>query len=129
MQINLAALIAIRQNVPLTRGELAKRIGFSEEGLRLIEAGARTPRPSTVRALAEALEIDVSAFTIPSEVPMGDGGKGSGRKAGTPRRGKSAADDQLMGRLRGASARAKQDPPPPSVAANARKAFGKKKAS
>jgi len=128
MQINQAALVALRQNVPLTRGELAERIGLSEEGLRKIENGTTDiPRPSTVRAIADVLGVEVGAFTIPSEVPMG--GKGSGRKPGQSRKSKNAADDQLMGRLRGAAARAKQDPPPPSVAANARKAFKGKRSA
>lgn len=125
MQINREALRAIRQNYPLTRNELAERIGISSESLRKIENGTtEIPRPNTIRALASALDVEVGAFTIPSEVPMGDGGKGSGRKPGTPRKGKNAADDAAMKRLREAERRAHD-----KTAADARAAFAKKKSA
>lgn len=115
MPIDREALIALRESKPLTQRELGELAGISDRAVWSIETGKTVaPQPRTVRALAEALNVE-------TEVLMG--GKGSGRKA------KKDSDAQLMGRLRGARQRQLQNPPPPSVAANARKAFGKKKAS
>jgi transcriptional regulator with XRE-family HTH domain len=42
----------------LSQAELAERAGLSPDGIRALEAGRRsTPRPYTVRALAEALAL------------------------------------------------------------------------
>src|SRR4051812_50170548 len=42
----------------LSQSELAERAGLSPDGIRALEAGRRaTPRPYTVRALAEALAL------------------------------------------------------------------------
>src|SRR5215212_12242080 len=42
----------------LSQAELAERAGLSLDGIRALEAGRRaTPRPYTVRALAEALAL------------------------------------------------------------------------
>lgn len=112
MPIDREALISLREAKPLTQAELGELCGISDRAVWSIENGQTVaPRPSTVRALAEALDVE-------TEVLMG--GKGSGRKA------KKATDAQLMGRLRKAG---RNDPPPPSVAANARKAFKNRKAS
>ena len=68
MQINRDVLIKRRKSIPLTRGELAERVGITTEALRLIETGKTTePLPSTIRALAEGLGIEVSAFTLPDD--------------------------------------------------------------
>jgi transcriptional regulator with XRE-family HTH domain len=121
MQIDRSVLISIREAYPLTKTELAERVGVSRNAVRDIESGKTfAPRPGTVRKIAEALSVDVSELWLRGDGEMGDGGKGSGRKS------KRAADEHLMGRLRKAG---KSDAPPPSVAANARKAFKARKAS
>lgn len=127
MPVKPSAVARYRKRVPLTQGELGSDVGTTKQTIWSIESGRTAePRPALIRAIAARLDVPVAE--IYSEVPMG-GGKGSGRKPGTPRKGANAADDKLMGRLRSAAARAKQDPPPPSVAANARKAFKNRKAS
>src|ERR671911_1389315 len=47
-----------RLTAGLSQAELAERAGLSSDGIRALEAGRRaTPRPYTVRALAEALAL------------------------------------------------------------------------
>ncbi|WP_432939888.1 tetratricopeptide repeat protein [Kribbella sp. CA-253562] len=46
----------------LTQGALAEKAGLSEQAVSLLERGTRRrPRPSTLRALAEALDLDEDA--------------------------------------------------------------------
>lgn len=60
MRIDPQVLVDLRKSYPLTRGELALKIGITAEGLRLIEAGETIePRPATIRKIAEALGVDV----------------------------------------------------------------------
>ncbi len=49
--------------------ELAKLVGISPAGLFRIEKGQRTPRPATLRKIAETLGIDVEVLN----------GKGDGK--------------------------------------------------
>jgi DNA-binding XRE family transcriptional regulator len=53
--------LATRRTVAgLSPAELAALAGISREAIRLIELGHSTPRPRTAKALASALDIDVS---------------------------------------------------------------------
>lgn len=60
-----------RQAIGLNQAELAARAGLSERGVSDLERGARTtPRPATVRQLADALALndaDRAAFTTAAE--------------------------------------------------------------
>lgn len=47
----------LRRRHGLTQSELATRAGLSVEAVSLLERGRRTPRTSTARALADALEL------------------------------------------------------------------------
>lgn len=120
MQIDPVALRDLRSRALLTQEELADKAEMSDRAIGKIEAGhTKAPRISTIRKLAAALGADASEFTIQSEDAMG--GKGSGRK------GKNSANEKVAERLKAAFREAKADPPPPHVAANARKAFADQK--
>lgn len=53
----------IRRIRALTQAELGAKAGYSAETISKIESGYREPRPTTVRALAAALEIAVEDLT------------------------------------------------------------------
>ena len=44
----------------LSRESLGRRAGISRESVRLIESGKVSPRPETVKAIAEALGVETS---------------------------------------------------------------------
>jgi transcriptional regulator with XRE-family HTH domain len=49
----------LRLAAGLSQDELAERAGVSSRGVRALEAGHRaSPRPETIRLLAEALDLD-----------------------------------------------------------------------
>jgi DNA-binding XRE family transcriptional regulator len=48
---------AARERAVYGRSDLAKAAGLTYEGLYLIETGKRTPRPTTIRNIAAALEM------------------------------------------------------------------------
>ena len=47
----------------LTQAELGTKAGYSAETISKIESGYREPRPTTVRALADALSVEVEDLT------------------------------------------------------------------
>jgi transcriptional regulator with XRE-family HTH domain len=47
-----------RRLAVLSQGELALKVGMSQNALSFIETGKSTPRMSTIRKIAEALGID-----------------------------------------------------------------------
>jgi transcriptional regulator with XRE-family HTH domain len=53
----------IRLKRGLSQADLGRRAGITEYTISEIEAGKRTPRPSTLRKLAKGLDVDVAAFT------------------------------------------------------------------
>jgi transcriptional regulator with XRE-family HTH domain len=63
MQINPDALRAIREKDGLSQEALAKAAGLTQPHISQIESGVRSPWPSTVKKLAEALRVPVSALT------------------------------------------------------------------
>lgn len=70
VRINVPALVAIREAGGDTRKTLAKRAGCSPQALDLIEKGeTKTPRPTMVKALADALRVPVAAITLPDDEP------------------------------------------------------------
>lgn len=56
-----------REKRGLTLRELSKMSGVSPDTINQIELGHRKPRPSTLRKLARALDIDVEDFFSESE--------------------------------------------------------------
>ena len=52
-----------RQRQHLSLEELARRTGLSYRTIWNIEQGASVPRGSTVRAIAEALDLDLDALS------------------------------------------------------------------
>jgi transcriptional regulator with XRE-family HTH domain len=52
----------------LSQGELARRAGLHAVTLTRLEAGATAPATRTVRALAEALGVELRALATPDEV-------------------------------------------------------------
>jgi transcriptional regulator with XRE-family HTH domain len=59
----LQAVRDIRLKRGLSQADLGRRAGITEYTISEIEAGKRTPRPSTLRKLAKGLDVDVAAFT------------------------------------------------------------------
>ena len=59
----MQAVRDIRLKRGLSQADLGKRAGITEYTISEIEAGKRTPRPSTLRKLAKGLEVDVATFT------------------------------------------------------------------
>ena len=59
----MQAVRDIRLKRGLSQADLGKRAGITEYTISEIEAGKRTPRPSTLRKLAKGLDVDVAAFT------------------------------------------------------------------
>lgn len=59
----------LRKEKGMTQKELAKKLGFSPSQLGQYENGYRNPKPSTVKKIADALEVPVSKITgmIPEE--------------------------------------------------------------
>jgi transcriptional regulator with XRE-family HTH domain len=53
----------IRLKRGLSQADLGRRAGITEYTISEIEAGKRTPRPSTLRKLAKGLDVDVATFT------------------------------------------------------------------
>lgn len=65
MEINAAALAAIRERTGLTKAELAREAGLSKGHVGDLERKRRrTCTRTTVEALAEALEVDWTALVM-----------------------------------------------------------------
>lgn len=70
MQINPAALRAIRERSGMSVTRLAEAAGVDRSHLSLIEAGRRKASEETTVALARALKVELPAIlTDPAEVP------------------------------------------------------------
>ena len=54
---------AVRKRRALTQAELAQAAGLSTDAIVKLENGRHEPRPKTVRALADTLEVPVEALT------------------------------------------------------------------
>ena len=51
----------------LTQEDLGELTGLSGESISRLEAGKHSPRPSTLRKLARALDVPVQYFTRPED--------------------------------------------------------------
>jgi transcriptional regulator with XRE-family HTH domain len=61
--------------------DLADESGVGQDTISGIERGLHEPRPSTLRKLAEALDVEVADFFMEPAVPLGE----APREAGPPR--------------------------------------------
>lgn len=65
MQIDREALTRLREGYPLTKTELAHRVGVSRNAIWYIESGRTAePRPATIRKIVEVLGVDVDALRL-----------------------------------------------------------------
>lgn len=62
MVLNGQALAAIRQHAGLTQTELAQQTGVSQGRISELEAGNLRVRPTTVKALSDALRVPTTAL-------------------------------------------------------------------
>lgn len=62
--IDGAALRRLRLAIPMSIDELAGEAGMSHMTVRALETESRTPRPETIRRIAEALNCDPSDFMV-----------------------------------------------------------------
>lgn len=68
MILNGPALQAIRERTGLTQTELAKQTGVSQGRISELETDSPSNvRPQTVKALAEALCVPMTAIILPTE--------------------------------------------------------------
>ena len=75
-------LAELRERRALTLRELAEMSGVAADSINQIELGHRKPRPSTLRKLARALEVDVEEFYAE---PALAAGKAEASTTGRPR--------------------------------------------
>jgi transcriptional regulator with XRE-family HTH domain len=72
-------LAELRESQALTLRDLAERSGVDANTINQVELGHRKPRPSTLRKLAKALDVEVREFF---EEPAGAGKGEAPREAG-----------------------------------------------
>jgi transcriptional regulator with XRE-family HTH domain len=65
MHVNPAALRAIRERTGLTVSGLARLSDISQSHLSNLELGRRGARPPTIKALANALQVPITALLGP----------------------------------------------------------------
>jgi transcriptional regulator with XRE-family HTH domain len=65
-------LAELRERRALTLRELSEMSGVAADTINQIELGHRKPRPSTLRKLARALEVDVEEFYREPALPLAD---------------------------------------------------------
>ena len=57
VRVNGSHIRKLREEQGLERGELAERVGISSHRLYVVEVYKQTTRPSTLRRIAEALDV------------------------------------------------------------------------
>ncbi len=67
MEVNVAKLKELRRRRVLTLRELEEKSGVSYNTIWRLENGYRQARPSTIRKLAAALEVEASELVIAKE--------------------------------------------------------------
>jgi transcriptional regulator with XRE-family HTH domain len=65
-------LAELREKRALTLRELSEMSGVAADTINQIELDHRKPRPSTLRKLARALEVDVEEFYMEPVLPLAD---------------------------------------------------------
>jgi len=67
MEINPAALKAIRERSGLSQSELARQTGLGQGYISALESGARKGSPASIKTLADALVVPTTAICAPAE--------------------------------------------------------------
>lgn len=78
----MQALRQLRRIKGLSQKDLAKAAGVGQDTISGIESGRHEPRPSTIRKLAKALNVEPQELTAPPGVPVVGGGALVGVAAG-----------------------------------------------
>jgi transcriptional regulator with XRE-family HTH domain len=65
-------LAELRESQALTLRDLAERSGVDANTINQVELGHRKPRPSTLRKLAKALDVEVADFFREPAVPLAE---------------------------------------------------------
>jgi len=78
-------LAELRESQALTLRDLAERSGVDANTINQVELGHRKPRPSTLRKLARALEVDVEEFyTEPALAEKAEAPREAGQEERAP---------------------------------------------
>jgi transcriptional regulator with XRE-family HTH domain len=67
MQINRAALTALRERSGMSKSELAERAGVDRTLVTRIESGDRRATPAVMKKFADALQVSVVALMGPTD--------------------------------------------------------------
>jgi transcriptional regulator with XRE-family HTH domain len=78
-------LAELRERRALTLRELSEVSGVAADTINQIELGHRKARPSTLRKLARALEIDVQEFYAEPALPKAEAPRGAGHPSAAER--------------------------------------------
>jgi transcriptional regulator with XRE-family HTH domain len=73
-------LAELRESQALTLRDLAERSGVDANTINQVELGHRKPRPSTLRKLAKALNVEVSDLVREPAVPLDEAPRGAGQR-------------------------------------------------
>jgi transcriptional regulator with XRE-family HTH domain len=68
----------IRRRKGWSQKDLAEESGVGQDTISGIESGRHEPRPSTLRKLADALDVEVADFFREPAVPLADAPRGAG---------------------------------------------------
>jgi transcriptional regulator with XRE-family HTH domain len=71
-------LAELRESQALTLRDLAERSGVDANTINQVELGHRKPRPSTLRKLAKALDVEVADFFREPAVPLAEAPREAG---------------------------------------------------
>ena len=69
----------IRRRKGWSQKDLAEESGVGQDTISGIESGRHEPRPSTLRKLADALDVEVADFFREPAVPLADAPRGAGQ--------------------------------------------------
>ena len=90
----MEALKELRRRKGLSQKDLAEVSGIGQDTISGIESGRHEARPSTLRKLAEALDVEVADFFPKSPAPQSRGGKHTSLPAQVPLAAAREAGDQ-----------------------------------
>jgi transcriptional regulator with XRE-family HTH domain len=80
--VTLSRLRFIRQRRALTQQQLAERAGINRVTVARLESGADSPKPTTVRKLADALRVGPDELMEPSPLSAAEPVRGNGGSSG-----------------------------------------------
>ena len=73
------AVKEIRRRKGWSQKDLAEESGVGQDTISGIESGRHEPRPSTLRKLADALDVEVADFFREPAIPLGEAPREAGR--------------------------------------------------